>query len=276
VCRVGPAPHDAGPPSEPDVHLSMHPAQAIPGESGDLEALRSALGGSSAGPRTAAGGRGVSFVRWLRRRCHRRFRGSPDHVSSLSRPGTRPGIRPVIRDGRLEGATILSRFPLPFGRRRSLLGHPVPAGELSSPRGRLTGRPGGTGGPRRGFHVSHAQAATGVGALYIPGTTVLTRAGHDHQLASAASQRLVPAPRHNHHPCEALLDETSTKGSSDFTRPVFPSPVTPGWNGRPWAFPRASHPTLTGDARRGGDRPSSTSLKHALRHQPNLQPRGLT
>jgi hypothetical protein len=27
-CRVGPAPHDAGPPSEPDVHLSMHPAQA--------------------------------------------------------------------------------------------------------------------------------------------------------------------------------------------------------------------------------------------------------
>jgi hypothetical protein len=52
---------------------------------------------------------------------------------------------------------------------------------------------------------------TGVGALYIPGTTVLVRAGHDHQPASAASQRQVPAPRHNHHPCEALLDETSTR-----------------------------------------------------------------
>jgi hypothetical protein len=66
-------------------------------------------------------------------------------------------------------------------------------------------------GPRRGFHVPHARATTGVGALYIPGTTVLTRTGHDHQPASAASQRHVPAPRHNHHRCEAPLDETSTR-----------------------------------------------------------------
>jgi len=27
-----------------------------------------------------------------------------------------------------------------------------------------------------------------------------------------------------------------------FTRPVCPSPVAPGWDGRPWAFPRASNP----------------------------------
>ncbi len=36
-----------------------------------------------------------------------------------------------------------------------------------------------------------------------------------------------------------------------FTRPACPSPVAPGWVGRPWASPRASHPAVTGGARRG-------------------------
>lgn len=123
------------------------------------------------------------------------FRGSPDHVSALSRPGTGPGIRPVIRDDFLEGSIIVSRFPAAF---------PPPAFAFWS----SCSRPGvgpslrsadrtRRSGPRRGFHVSHAQVATGVGALYIPGTTVLTQTGHDHQPASAASQRPVPAPRHN-------------------------------------------------------------------------------
>ena len=34
-----------------------------------------------------------------------------------------------------------------------------------------------------------------------------------------------------------------------------PQPVAPGWNGGPWALPRASHPTVTHDARRGRDGP---------------------
>ena len=34
----------------------------------------------------------------------------------------------------------------------------------------------------------------------------------------------------------ALLHEASTKGSSDFTRPIFPSPVALGWNERPLGF----------------------------------------
>jgi hypothetical protein len=103
-----------------------------------------------------------------------------------------------------------------------------------------------------------------------PGLATITSPRLSH--LSDASLR----PATTTHLSETLLHETSTKGSNDFTRPVFPSPVAPGWNGSPWALPRASHPDLTGDARRGGDRPSSTSLKHALRHQPNLQPRGLT
>ncbi len=36
-----------------------------------------------------------------------------------------------------------------------------------------------------------------------------------------------------------------------FTRPACPSPVAPGWVGRPWASSRASHPAVTGGARRG-------------------------
>jgi hypothetical protein len=41
------------------------------------------------------------------------------------------------------------------------------------------------------------------------------------------------------------------RGFKRFARPVFPSPVAPGWSGSPWAFPRASHPAVTGGARRG-------------------------
>jgi hypothetical protein len=103
-----------------------------------------------------------------------------------------------------------------------------------------------------------------------PGLATITSPRLSH--LSDASLR----PATTTHLSETLLHETSTKGSNDFTRPVFPSPVAPGWNGSPWALPRASHPDLTGGARRGGDRPSSTSLKHALRHQPNLQLRGFT
>ena len=55
--------------------------------------------------------------------------------------------------------------------------------------------------------------------------------------------------------------------------PVRSSPrlTLPDGTGASWALPRASHPALTGDARRGGDRSSSTDLKHALRHRPSLQ-----
>ena len=55
------------------------------------------------------------------------------------------------------------------------------------------------------------------------------------------------------HPCGAPHDEPSTEGSHKFARPTFPSPVTGGWIASPSAFPRASHPTITHSARRGGD-----------------------
>jgi hypothetical protein len=73
----------------------------------------------------------------------------------------------------------------------------------------------------------------------------------------AAARRLAAA-----RPCTPVQQPTTggflsrgiIKGSRSFTRPAFPSPVAPGWNGSPRAFPRASHPAVTGSACRGGDR----------------------
>ena len=53
-------------------------------------------------------------------------------------------------------------------------------------------------GPRRGYRVPHARATTGEGAPSTPRTTVLILPGVALRPASAASQRPVLAPRHNH------------------------------------------------------------------------------
>jgi hypothetical protein len=69
---------------------------------------------SSAGPFTTTGvvasnlsvGSGVVVIFLLA--------GSPGRVSALSGQTTRVRIRPVMRDGWLEGPTIISRFPVAF------------------------------------------------------------------------------------------------------------------------------------------------------------------
>ena len=113
------------------------------------------------------------------------------------------GIRPVIRGDRLEGRPSCPGFPLPFGCRHSLLGHPIPAGGLGLPHGRLTGQDHPPG-PRRGYRVPHARAATGVGAPYNPRTMVLSPAGSPPRPAPAASQRPVPKPRSSIPSCGVL------------------------------------------------------------------------
>jgi hypothetical protein len=100
-------------------------------------------------------------------------------------------------------------FPLRFRCRRSLLGHPMPAGELGLPHGRLTGR-GLSPGPRRGYRVPHARAATGVGALYTPGTAVLTPAEGRAQPAPAAPSGQSLHPTRSSHR-RGSLHEASTR-----------------------------------------------------------------
>jgi hypothetical protein len=43
-----------------------------------------------------------------------------------------------------------------------------------------------------------------------------------------------------------------------------PQPVAPGWSGNPWAFPEASNPAVTSDARPGGDRHRALAWNYAV------------
>ncbi len=122
---------------------------------------------------------------------------------------------------------------------------------------------------------THEQRPGG-GALYTPGTTVLTQAGHDHQPASAASQQHVPAPRHDDPSERGSASRGINEGSSH--SPVRSSPRLwpPDGAGTLGLFLGLRTPPLPATHAKDGDRPSSTDLKHALRHRPSLQSCGFT
>ena len=131
-------------------------------------------------------------------------------------------------------------------------------------------------GPQRGCHVAHEQDSTGQGAPFTPGTVVRSRPATILRPAPAAFQRPVPTAPLKHPIGGGHLHEASSGVHSR-------SPITPR---RPDAAPepgsaplpaglllargprmereplrlrpRASHPAVTRDARRGGDRPSRT------------------
>jgi hypothetical protein len=123
----------------------------------------------------------------------------------------------------------------------------------------------GVGPPSRSAYRAKARTPTGLlrsartscdrgGRLLYPEDDGAHPARHSPRPAPAASQRPVPTPRYNI-PSTGLALTRHQQRFTQFTRPVFPSPVTPGWNGHPRAFPRAPNPAITGDARRGRDRP---------------------
>ncbi len=145
-----------------------------------------------------------------------------------------------MRDDQLEGPIILSRFPVAF--------RPPALASWSSCSRRGVGLslrsayPPNGAGPRRGFRVSHARAAIGVGALSTPGTTVLILTAVALRPASVASQRRVPKPRHDHHLCGALLDEASPRVHTN--SPVRSSPRLwpPDETAASWALPPSFAP----------------------------------
>jgi hypothetical protein len=105
-------------------------------------------------------------------------------------------------------------------------------------------------GPRRGYRVPHARAATGVGAPYTPRTMVLTRPGR----LPTGTRRFpaaVPKPRNNIPPCEALVHEASTGVHSRSPVRSSPRPRLRDGTGSASVSPRASHPAVTGSARQG-------------------------
>ena len=192
--------------------------------------------------------------------------GSPDRVSALSGRATRARIRPVIHDDQLEELACSRGFPSPFGHRHSLLGHPVPA-EGVGPSSRSAYRPDGrtpTGLPRsartsydrggRPLYPEDGGAHPGPGGL------------PSRRLPLTSGQSLHPAP--TSHRARLRLTRHQ-RGFKQFTRPVFPSPAAARMErAAAWAFPRASHPAdqEPDDARRGGDRPSSTDLELPAQH----------
>ena len=188
--------------------------------------------------------------------------GSPDRVGPLSRPGTRPGIRPVIHaiSWRTVSTRVVSRCLSATGVRFSVILCPPGIG----PSSRSAYRPQRFG-PRRGFRVPHVRAATGVGALLPRGRRCSSRPRRltGRRLPLRSGQSLTPP----HHPTAGIsLNEASTRVHTFRPSGLPLACGHPDGTGRPWAFPRASHPAdqEPNDARRGGNRPSSTDLELPL------------
>src|SRR6478672_5077705 len=148
-----------------------------------------------------------------------------------------------------------------------------PLGKFSRPRGRPTG--GRPAGPQRGCRVAHEQDPTGQGALLTPGTVVRSRptvvSGRHPPLR--CGQSLYPAG--TSHRRDNLHEASSRVHSrSPITPGLLAAAPGPGASPLPAGLllarrprmereplrllPRASHPAVTHDARRGGDRPSRT------------------
>ena len=197
------------------------------------------------------------------------FTGSPDRVSTLSSPGTRPGIRPVIRDRQPGGASHhvpVSCCLSAAGIRFSVIRFP-PRDRLSS---RSAYRP--TAGPRRGYRVPHARAATGVGALSTPGTTVLIPTEDRPQpalcrstAASPYTPLQIPSSRGPHYEASTRVQAIHPSG--------LPLACSPRMERASLGFPPSFEPRRPGAGRRtsGWGQAMSTGLEQRTRHQPNLQ-----
>jgi hypothetical protein len=214
-------------------------------------------GGSSAGPRTSTRGSGVSFVRWFRPSFIVVSWGSPDRVCALSSPttvGRYPAGYPRRPTG---GLARLSWFPAAFRppafASRSSCARPaigVPYGRPTEPR---TGARSGTGLPcsahtrrdRDGCPLYPRDDGAHPEPERLPGR----------RLPPSQTARPCLSPPATHH--TRVRFTRHQQGFTQFTRPVFPSPVAARMEtSRPWALPRASHPAITRNARRGGDRPT--------------------
>ena len=91
---------------------------------------------------------------------------------------------------------VVPVFLLPFGRRPSLLGHPVPATEFGSPYGRLTGAHAPDLDGVSMFRTREMRLGKGV--LYTPGTAVPTRPRmlHDRRLPHHSGVSLISPVLH--------------------------------------------------------------------------------
>ena len=117
----------------------------------------------------------------------------------------------LSRTGHLEEQPYRPGFLLPFGRRPSLLGHPVPARGLGSPYGRLTGTPPGIPDPDGVFMFRPHETRLGLDVLYTPGTAVFPRSRMLHDRRLPHHNGIVPVSPVLHPGPESPADEASSR-----------------------------------------------------------------
>ena len=220
--------------------------------------IRSTASVSSAGPFTATGaaasnlsvGSGVSSSSplWAHLTASAPFRAG--HQARYPAGYPRPPVG---------GLALRVGFPLPFGHRHSLLGHPVPA-KPGLPYGRLTGA---TGPDLDGVSVFRTHELRPGWVPSVPrGRRCSSRSGRlsDRRPPHLSGMSLHPA---NHPTDKDLALRGINQGFKPFARPVFPSPVAARMERSALGFPPGFAPRRprANNARQGGDRPSSTDLE---------------
>jgi hypothetical protein len=162
-----------------------------------------------------------------------RFTAHLPTSAPLSGPGHHGSVSGQLpSNGHLEEQPHRCGFLSAFAHRHSLLGHPVPARGFRHSL-RLAYRTATAAQTLSGFPRSaHVRNDRG-GCLFTPGQRCRPghRDLHDRRLPLHSGQPLPPLQ----HPIGEGWDHEAYEDSLAFTRPVFPSPVVPGWNGDPSA-----------------------------------------
>ena len=151
-----------------------------------------------------------------------------------------------------------SQHPVPFSCCLSATGIrfpglPAPAGGFGFPHGRPTG--GHQPPDPSGLSRSACDRYDRGGRPLNPGDSGALPAS---QIPPAGTRRLPTVGPCSPACCDPPAGVLMTRRHRGFTHvhpSGLPQPVAPGWNRSPWAFPRASHPAVTCNARRGGDGP---------------------
>ena len=218
--------------------------------------------------------RGVQLVLRFRRHRHRFLTGSPDPRQHPFGSGQLP-VSGQLSETTGGGPAILPRFPVAF--RPPAFASQVILSPLGDWAFLTVGLPATdvrrtpTGLPRS----TRTRYDRG-GCLLYPGAAVLNPADWKSSAGACRFTAASPAPRLAIHRRGSRITRHQRR-FTQFTRPVFPLPVTPGWNGTLGLSPELRTPPLPATHVEGGARPSSTAWDYAsgISRSSNLRVRSL-
>ena len=163
-----------------------------------------------------------------------RFTAHLPTSAPLSGPGHHGSVSGQLpSNGHLEEQPHRCGFLSAFAHRHSLLGHPVPARRI--PPFLTVGLPGRRSGPDSvgvsAFRTCEKRPGWVPSLLRGGGVVPATETSMTGACRFTTASPLPPLQ----HPIGEGWDHEAYEDSLAFTRPVFPSPVVPGWNGDPSA-----------------------------------------